>query len=212
MKFVYAGCILLAGYFLWARIHTKSIHRQFTAKAEPEISYTYQQLDSLRSVAMHGGYNADLAVLINLGKFSGNERFFLVDLKTHKTLLSGLCCHGGGYGNDNEEVVFSNVSGSHCSSDGIYKIGYPYTGTFGKSYKLYGLSTTNSNAFDRFIVLHSHDCVPETAVNNSICESQGCPTLAPSVFSKLSTYLDASNKPVLMWIYSMKNSKSNSFN
>lgn len=212
MKFVYAVCILLAGFFLWAGIQSKPILKRMTAKAEPEISYTNQQLDSLKLIARQGGFNTDLAVCINLGKFSGSERFYLVDLNTQKTLLSGLCCHGGGYGYDNEEVVFSNISGSHCSSDGIYKIGYAYTGTFGKSYKLYGLSATNSNAFDRFIVLHSHDCVPETAVSNSICESQGCPTLAPSVFSKLSTYLDASKKPVLMWIYSMKNSKDKPLN
>lgn len=190
------------GIGLLARIHFNINPLLFQVKTEQITPFTDKQIDSVKTKALNEGYNTEMAVFINFGKFSGKERFHLVDLHSKKVILSGLCCHGGGYGYDEEEIVFSNESGSHCSSKGFYKIGYPYTGIFGKAYKLYGLSATNSNAFNRFVVLHSHDCVPENEVNNSICESQGCPTLAPGVFLKLSKYLDASEKPVLMWIYS----------
>jgi len=207
MKYFAFIVVLFIEIGLLARIHSKINPIVSQVKTEHIPTFTDKQIDSVKTKALKEDYNTEMAVFINYGKFSGKDRFYLVDLETRKVILSGLCCHGGGYGNDEEKVVFSNVTGSHCSSEGFYKIGYPYTGIFGKAYKLYGLSSTNSNAFERFIVLHSHDCVPETEVNSSICESQGCPTLAPQVFLKLSTYLDVSKKPVLMWIYSLSADK-----
>lgn len=57
---------------------------------------------------------------------------------------------------------FSNTDGSGYTSLGRYRIGTPYNGHFGRSYKLYGLDSTNSQAFRRNIVLHSFSYVPET--------------------------------------------------
>ena len=75
-------------------------------------------------------------------------------------------------------------------------------GTFGLAYKLYGLDNTNSKAFDRFVVLHAHSCVPNEDVDPvPICESWGCPTVAPAFLSELKTVIDKSAKPVLLWIY-----------
>jgi len=201
MKYFTFIIILFIGIGLLGGINSKI--NPFVAKVKTEQikPYTDKQIDSVKTRAIKGNFNSEMAVFVNFGKFSGQDRFYLVDLESKKVILSGLCCHGGGYGFDQEEVVFSNEAGSHCSSEGFYKIGYPYTGIFGKAYKLYGLSSTNTNAFDRFVVLHSHDCVPEKEVTSSICESQGCPTLSPEVFLKLSKYLDASKKPILMWIY-----------
>lgn len=173
-----------------------------TKKAETQPSFSRSVTQTFINKARAEQCQTQYGILINLGRHSGLNRAFLVDLTTGNIVLSGLCCHGGGYGNDSEEVEFSNEPGSHCSSEGFYKIGYRYEGTFGTAYKLHGLSTTNSNAFERFIVFHSHDCVPENEVDYSICESQGCPTLNPEVFKKFASYLDTSEKPVMMWIYS----------
>jgi hypothetical protein len=49
-------------------------------------------------------------------------------------------------------------------------------GRFGRAYKLYGLDSTNSQAFWRNIVLHSFSYVPEAETDPYlICNSLGCP-------------------------------------
>ena len=96
---------------------------------------------------------------------------------------------------------FSNVLGSNCSSEGKYIIGNKYSGVFGTAYKLHGLDSTNSNAFSRFVVLHSHSCVPDEEQEDDICASEGCPTVSPITLKILEPYLDNASKPILLWIY-----------
>ena len=55
--------------------------------------------------------------------------------------------------------VFFNVPESNCSSLGIYKCAETYDGKHGKSLKLDGLQGTNSNARDRYVVMHGADYV-----------------------------------------------------
>ena len=99
-------------------------------------------------------------------------------------------------------ISFSNVPGSYCTSLGKYKIGNPYNGRFGLAYKLYGLDSTNSNAINRFVVLHSHACVPGTEVApQNICMSQGCPTVAPAFLTALTTYLDKAESQYCSFIF-----------
>jgi len=96
---------------------------------------------------------------------------------------------------------YSNEPGCGCTSLGKYKIGNPYNGRFGLAFKLYGLDETNNNAFKRFVVLHSHGCVPETEVQDEICQSDGCPTVSPQFFQQLKPLINRSPKPVLLWIF-----------
>jgi hypothetical protein len=50
--------------------------------------------------------------------------------------------------------------------------------------------------------LHAHSCVPnEETAPVPICQSWGCPTVAPSFLTALKTYLDNSEKPVLLYVY-----------
>ena len=112
-------------------------------------------------------------------------------------MIEGLVCQGSC--NGNEETLFSNVVGSGCSSLGHYKIGEKYNGDFGTAYKLYGLDDTNSNAYERFVVLHSHSCVPLKEVNYEICLSLGCPTINPNILRAIEPILDNSAKPIIIW-------------
>ena len=64
-----------------------------------------------------------------------------------------------------------------------------------------GLEKTNDNAFKRFVVLHAHECVPETEVKDEICQSDGCPTVSPGFLQYIKPIIDRSKKPVLLWIY-----------
>lgn len=68
------------------------------------------------------------------------------------------------------------------------------------AFKLYGLDATNDKSFERFVVLHVHACVPESEVTAEICQSDGCPTVAPGFLKQLEPVIKQSEKPVLLWI------------
>lgn len=154
----------------------------------------------LQQYAVQHKFNNRYCFLIDMKISCGNNRFFVYDLKKNAVLHSGLVTHG--YGNSSyNNIGFSNVPGSNCSSLGTYKVGMAYQGRFGLAYKLHGLDSTNSNAYKRFVVLHAHECVPDTAVAPGvICMSQGCPTVAPAFLTLLKNYLDHADKPILLRI------------
>jgi hypothetical protein len=146
-------------------------------------------------------YNDSACFLVDMSLASGQKRFFVYDLKKDTLQNSGLVTHGRCTQNWLEGRKYGNTVGCGCTSLGKYKIGYPYMGRFGLAFKLYGLDKTNDKAFDRFVVLHAHECVPETEVKDDICQSDGCPTVAPGFLQKLKRFITASKKPVLLWIY-----------
>lgn len=146
-------------------------------------------------------YNEDVCFLIDMKIRSGAERFFVYDLKADSVITSGLVTHG----RCNERWLsgrkYGNQPGCGCTSLGKYKIGQAYNGRFGLAYKLHGLDSTNDKAFERFVVLHAHDCVPQENVWSEICQSDGCPTVAPGFLQQLKTIINKSKQPVLLWIY-----------
>ncbi len=132
---------------------------------------------------------------------SGQKRFFIYDLQKDSIQNAGLVTHGRCNQEWLEGRKYGNTIGSGCTSLGRYKIGHAYKGRFGLAFKLYGLDKTNDNAFKRFVVLHSHDCVPEREVSNEICQSDGCPTVSPGFLKQLEIPIKRSEKPVLLWIF-----------
>ncbi len=151
-------------------------------------------------------YNTQYCVLIDMAQHSSKDRLFIVDLKKDSIIKSGLVAHGTGSEkrNENGNLVFSNVDGSLCTSLGKYKIGKNYNGMYGYSYRLYGLDSSNNNAFKRAIVLHSHQCVPVKMIDNidyPICYSYGCPMVSKKLLDDLKVIINKSPKPILMWIY-----------
>jgi hypothetical protein len=146
-------------------------------------------------------FNPDFCFLIDMSLPSGQPRFFIYDLGKDSVLQAGLVAHGNCYQEWLEGRKYSNTVGSGCTSLGRYKIGIPYTGMWGYSYKLHGLDSSNNKAFERTVVLHSHRCVPATATESEICQSNGCPTVAPEFLTRLKTMINGSGKPVLLWIY-----------
>lgn len=146
-------------------------------------------------------FNASVCFLIDMSLPSGQNRFFIYDLEKDSSKNSGLVTHGNcnQYWLDGRK--YDNTVGCGCSSLGKYKVGNSYSGRFGLAFKLYGLEKTNNNAFARFVVLHSHSCVPETEVKDDICQSNGCPTVSPGFLQQLNSIIKASKKPVLLWLY-----------
>ena len=146
-------------------------------------------------------YSQSVCFLVDMSLPSGQNRFFVFDLKKDTLQNSGLVTHGrcNQYWLDGRK--YGNTPGCGCTSLGKYKIGNSYHGKFGLAFKLYGLDKTNDKAFNRFVVLHSHSCVPETEVKDDICQSDGCPTVSPGFLQQLKSIISASKKPVLLWIY-----------
>ncbi|HEY9258143.1 murein L,D-transpeptidase catalytic domain-containing protein [Chitinophaga sp.] len=167
----------------------------------PDPVILRRKADQLQQYATAHGYNTRYAFLADFNVFSGARRFVCYDLQQHKIISTGLVSHGQGPDVRAERMVFSNVCGSRCSSPGKYRIGGKYSGRFGTAYKLYGLDSTNSNAFNRFVVLHSYPSVPLKPQLEGIVRSDGCPMLNPDYFATLEPYLDKASRPILLWIY-----------
>ena len=147
-------------------------------------------------------YNSSYCFLIDMRIASGKKRFFVYNPEKDSIETSGLVTHGSGSDKGSSPLYFSNAPNSNCSSLGRYRIGNSYNGKFGLAFKLYGLDKTNSKAFERFVVLHAHGCVPDEETDPyPICKSWGCPTVSPNFLELLKTYIEKSHKPVMLWIY-----------
>ena len=144
--------------------------------------------------------------LIDFSIPSGKKRFFVWDFKGDSIKYSSLCAHGYGKESTLKKPVYSNVEGSYCSSLGKYKVGIRSYSKWGINvhYKLHGLEPTNSNAFKRYIVLHSYTPVPASEISPMYLPlgiSQGCPVICDEVMRKVDALLKVEKKSVLLWIY-----------
>ena len=122
--------------------------------------------------------------VVNFDLHSAKPRLFLFD-RVGKTTVSYLCAHGKGSEGDKDDglaVIFGNTPGSNCSSLGVYSCAEIYDGKHGKSMRLDGLEPSNSNARDRFVVVHGADYVSSgwIAKTGRIGRSDGCPALEVS--------------------------------
>jgi L,D-transpeptidase catalytic domain len=136
---------------------------------------------------------------------SGKKRFFIYNLLKDSIEASGLVAHGSGCEAKKGSFIFNNTPNSLASAKGKYKIGVSYFGDFGLAFKLHGLDATNNKAYERFIVLHSHECVPNKEVYPSeICVSWGCPTVNPNFLTILESKIKESKHPILLDVEYMK--------
>jgi hypothetical protein len=155
------------------------------------------------------GFNTDFCILADMGIHSGKNRMFIWDFKNNSIYKSGLCSHGCGdsphSGDDTKtKPIFSNIPDSHLSSLGKYKIGKRGYSNWGinVNYKLHGLETTNKNAYERVIVLHSWESVSNTPIYPSgTPEGWGCPAVSNDMMKILDKKLKATSKPVLLWVF-----------
>jgi hypothetical protein len=112
---------------------------------------------------------------------SNQPRLFIVDLKAHELLYSGLVAHGSGSG-DLMAVSFSNTPESHQSSTGLYRVGEKITSPkHGDALLLEGLERgVNDKAREREIIIHGADYVSNDFVRlyGRIGRSHGCPAVS----------------------------------
>ncbi|QEC68624.1 hypothetical protein FRZ67_15395 [Panacibacter ginsenosidivorans] len=133
---------------------------------------------------------------------SGKNRFFTYNLIGDSVVNAGIVAHGSCNQNFLSDPKFSNQPGCGCTALGKYEIGFKYKGMFGAAYKLYGLDSTNSNAFKRNIGLHSYYLVPDKETYLlPVCNSLGCAMVSYNFLCMLSKSIDSASKPILLWIF-----------
>lgn len=165
-----------------------------------------RQADKIREYAESNDFSMEYCFLVDMSIPSGKNRFFVYNMRKDSLEFSALVSHGFGStikdGTGTDNLVFSNMPYSFKTSLGKYKVGKPYKGQYGLSYKLYGLDTTNNRALERAIVLHADEHVPVAETYPAkIYQSAGCPTVSPNFLTILGSFIKSSKKPILMWIY-----------
>lgn len=197
-----------AGYFFWYKpsfsipVSKKPAAAKSNADAKKKLEKIKPRLVGISQLLSSDKYSTSYCFLVDMSVASGKKRFFVYNLETDSIEQSGLVTHGSGTDRNGNAVNFSNESGSSCTSLGNYAIGNAYMGKFGLAYKLHGLDKGNSNAFNRFVVLHAHGCVPDKEIYPfTICLSLGCPTVSPGFLEVLKKYIEAESKPILLSIY-----------
>lgn len=168
-----------------------------------------QKADEALDFCNKNNYNTDFCILIDMKIHSGKNRMFVWNFKTKDIDRQALCAHGCGKGDKlstGAKPIFSNIEGSLCSSLGKYKLGVRSYSQWGINvqYKMHGLEKTNSNAYKRIIVFHSHTPLPDKEIypqHLPMGWSFGCPVTSNEMMKYMDKKLQNSNKPTLMWIY-----------
>lgn len=188
---------------LFTKTTTKALHEKSTnTKDSLLIKKLKKQSKTLSNYANANHYNKKICFLVDMSIHSGKNRYFVYNMQKDSIELAGLVAHGSGNSKFTQNPIFANKVSSGCTSLGKYKVGYQYNGRFGKAYKLYGLDSSNSNAFDRNVVLHAYSCVP----NNEpyplpICNSLGCSMVSYTFLEALHPIITSSKQPILLYIY-----------
>lgn len=195
----------LYAYYFWnkPKFHrVEKVIKPAPEKSSKEFTALITKASSAKKFAITHHLNSGICFLVDMKISSGKNRFFVYDLQKDSIIAAGLVAHGSCDNGFQLNANFSNTVNSGCTSIGKFKVGNSYIGKFGLAYKLYGLDSTNNNAYQRSIVLHSYKCVPEKETQPlPICNSRGCPMVSPGFLIQLKLIIGQSKKPILLWIY-----------
>ena len=170
--------------------------------SSPNAAMTNILASKIFKYAAENSFSTEYCFLVDMSLPSGRNRFFVYDLTKNSIVFSGLVAHGSCNETFMARPRFSNEPKGGCSSLGKYKIGEFYRGKYGKSYRLYGLDYSNSNAFKRAVVIHGYNCVPDEEIYPRVlCNSLGCVMVSYKFFDKISRIISRSEKPIVLWVY-----------
>lgn len=137
-------------------------------------------------------WRRDIVGIADFGLHSALPRFHFVSLE-NGTVRSFLVAHGTGSDPEHDGwlKLFSNVPGSNATSRGAYISWEWYVGKYGTSIRMGGLDPTNSNAFDRAIVMHAASyATPEHVARwGRLGRSNGCLAMGPADFGEALVHL-----------------------
>ncbi len=149
---------------------------------------------ALAALQRHGDRieKRDRIALVDFDLPSAQPRFHIVDLGSGRS-RSLLVAHGRGSDPQHTGWLtrFSNEVGSAASSEGAYVTGDVYFGQHGRSRRLSGLDTTNSNVAPRAIVIHSAWYVGPDMISQhgKLGRSEGCFALSANDLEDVLTSL-----------------------
>jgi hypothetical protein len=138
--------------------------------------------------------------VIDYARPSTEPRLFVLDVEAPALLFSELVAHGRGSG-ENLARRFSNETGSHQSSLGLFVTLGTYVGRHGRSLRLLGLEPgVNDRAHERAIVIHGAEYVSAAfaALHGRLGRSFGCPALAREVAQRVIETIRGGT-PVFAW-------------
>jgi len=167
---------------------------------EAVLQLALTALDHARDAGDVSARRDHLLTVIDYSLPSTERRLWVLDLEAGEVLFHELVAHGQNTGG-NRARHFSNDSGSHQSSLGVFRTDRTYRGKHGRSLKLDGLEPGfNDAARDRAIVMHAADYVTDdfAAANGRLGRSWGCPALDPAVAQDL---IDAISGGTLLVAY-----------
>lgn len=120
--------------------------------------------------------NQNYITVVDFSPRSNNYRLFIINLKTGK-VQRYRTTHGEGSDTNRDGYAesFGNVPGSRKSSLGYVRTAEVYYGSFGRSLRLDGLSSTNSKIRQRAVVFHGW--APVVEANQLQPLSYGCVTI-----------------------------------
>jgi len=169
----------------------------------PNLGVLTEKMWAADDYCWENGLNTEVGIFIDLGLNSGFYRCWVIGYSDGVIRHQGLVAHGSGKSNwlPTGSRQYSNEKGSLLSSLGKYKTGQSYSGEYGLAYRLHGLEASNSNAYSRAIVLHAHRAIPDVQSTKALFQSWGCPSVSPGFLKKLSSIIDKSDKPLLVWIF-----------
>ncbi len=121
--------------------------------------------------------NSKVLSIIDFSQSSKKKRWYFINMATG-SVWNIHVSHGKGSDSNHDGFAekFSNVSGSNATSLGFYKTAETYSGKWGYSLRLDGLSTTNAIARPRAIVVHGASYVQDKEVIQG--RSWGCPAVS----------------------------------
>lgn len=168
------------------------------------IPSTKIDTNNLYNYCKNNGYSTDYCILVDFSRPSGTNRFYIYDFKNNKILYKSLCTNGCGREKNIFNSTFSNEVGSNYSSLGKYKVGSLRKMTkkfYGKGYTMYGLDSSNSNAFKRAILIHRGNPPFELYPLPAIPVSKGCFAVSDRMMKHIAEIKEKTSKPIMLYAY-----------
>lgn len=162
---------------------------------------TPQHLSEARKFIQENNLNNAICIFVNYNLHSGRNRLAVWDLKRDTAIFTCPVAHGRGR-RFTLKPQFSNEENSWLSSLGKGIVAERYVGSFGTSYRLDGLESSNNNIRKRCIVLHGYFSVPsKPTFPLHSGRSKGCLMVSSKNMKKLDNILSLQKQVLFFTFY-----------
>ena len=171
--------------------------------APREYKTIEERAENALAFARRHNMNEHYALFVDYGIPSGTPRLFVWDFHQRKIVASTYVMHGPGGGSTVERPVFSNKSGSECSSLGRFLVTKEHGATLKRSFRLKGMDVDNRTAYARVLMIHGssfldgHVWMRYIPLHRASC--QGCVTVTSRGMDYLWSLVNNEKKPILLW-------------